>query len=235
MTTSREQRTAPDGTHDATVACLEQENAQLRRAVDSHATVDQAIGVLVATYRLPPTAEFEVLREVSQHTNIQHQTAHGRGRPDRLGAGPAAAGAGGTEAERCGTAAPASRANPGPARVMARVAAAVAEVPVGEGHGGDAGLSSSFRRRSPAGLPAGRRPASPRPAKASPTRSRAWSSRVVNRAYGAGGWKNGRANVRRGQSADPQTKRRTVSRIARPCSASGRTFQPALVTAVDSV
>jgi hypothetical protein len=52
MTTSREHRTAPDGTHDATVARLEKENAQLRRAVDSHATIDQAIGVLVAAHRL---------------------------------------------------------------------------------------------------------------------------------------------------------------------------------------
>lgn len=76
MTTSREQRTAPDGTHDATVARLEQENAQLRRAVDSHATVDQAIAVLVATHRLPPAAGFEVLREVSQHTT---SNARGRG------------------------------------------------------------------------------------------------------------------------------------------------------------
>ncbi|KQV99383.1 hypothetical protein ASD08_47405 [Streptomyces sp. Root369] len=53
------------------MARLEQENAQLRHAVDSHATVDQAIGVLVATRRLPPAAGFEVLREVSQHTNIK--------------------------------------------------------------------------------------------------------------------------------------------------------------------
>ncbi|MFD3501925.1 ANTAR domain-containing protein [Streptomyces sp. NPDC058676] len=71
MTTSREQRTASDDTRDATVARLEQEIAQLRHAVDSHATVDQAIGVLVAAHRLPPTAGFEVLREVSQHTNIK--------------------------------------------------------------------------------------------------------------------------------------------------------------------
>ncbi|MFE2218963.1 hypothetical protein ACFW93_44560 [Streptomyces canus] len=48
MTTFREQRPAPDGTHD-TVTRLEQESAQLRHAVDSHATVDQAIGALAAT------------------------------------------------------------------------------------------------------------------------------------------------------------------------------------------
>ncbi|WP_329438081.1 ANTAR domain-containing protein [Streptomyces canus] len=74
MTTFREQRTAPDGTHDATVARLKQENAQLRHAVDSHATVDQAIGVLAANRRIPPAAGFEVLREVSQHTDIKLHT-----------------------------------------------------------------------------------------------------------------------------------------------------------------
>jgi ANTAR domain len=71
MTTSRVQRPGADGTRDITVARLEQENAQLRHAVDSHATVDQAIGVLVAAHRLPPAAGFEVLREISQHTNIK--------------------------------------------------------------------------------------------------------------------------------------------------------------------
>ncbi|MFD8230229.1 ANTAR domain-containing protein [Streptomyces massasporeus] len=40
----------------------------MRRAVASHARVDQAIGVLVAVYRLEPAAGFEVLREVSQRT-----------------------------------------------------------------------------------------------------------------------------------------------------------------------
>ncbi|MFH0180346.1 ANTAR domain-containing protein [Streptomyces cacaoi] len=74
MTTSREQRPLPDGTRDAAVARLEQENAQLRQAVDSHAVVDQAIGVLVAVHRLVPAAGFEVLRDVSQHTNIKLHT-----------------------------------------------------------------------------------------------------------------------------------------------------------------
>ncbi|MFD3838582.1 ANTAR domain-containing protein [Streptomyces sp. NPDC058642] len=74
MTTSREQRAAAGETQDATAARLEQENAQLRHAVHSHATADQAIGVLVATHRLPPPTGFEVLREVSQHTNIKLHT-----------------------------------------------------------------------------------------------------------------------------------------------------------------
>ncbi|MER7576677.1 ANTAR domain-containing protein [Streptomyces sp. NPDC126514] len=74
MATSREQRPKADQARDATVANLEQEIAQLRQAVDSHAIVDQAIGVLMAAHRFPPAAGFEVLREVSQHTNIKLRT-----------------------------------------------------------------------------------------------------------------------------------------------------------------
>ncbi|MFF1446372.1 ANTAR domain-containing protein [Streptomyces sp. NPDC058295] len=36
--------------------------------------MDQAIGVLVAVYRLAPAAGFDVLREVSQHTNTKLHT-----------------------------------------------------------------------------------------------------------------------------------------------------------------
>ncbi|MEU9575528.1 ANTAR domain-containing protein [Streptomyces massasporeus] len=74
MTTSRAQRPLPVDGRDDAVARLERENAQLRRAVDSHATVDQAIGVLVAVHRLEPAAGFEVLREVSQRTNTRLHT-----------------------------------------------------------------------------------------------------------------------------------------------------------------
>ncbi|MFI1927261.1 ANTAR domain-containing protein [Streptomyces sp. NPDC020377] len=76
MTTSRDQRFLPDGDGmwEATVEQLQQENAQLRQAVDSHAVVDQAIGVLVVVHRIPPGAGFEVLRQVSQHTNIKLHT-----------------------------------------------------------------------------------------------------------------------------------------------------------------
>ncbi|QJS99130.1 ANTAR domain-containing protein [Streptomyces asoensis] len=75
-TSSRVPRHLPDdGMRNATAAaCLEQENAQLRRAIGSHATVDQALGVLIATHRIPPAVGFEVLREVSQHTNIKLHT-----------------------------------------------------------------------------------------------------------------------------------------------------------------
>ncbi|WP_051790799.1 ANTAR domain-containing protein [Streptomyces sp. NRRL S-1022] len=43
-------------------------------AVDSHATVDQAIGVLTASHQLAPVVGFEVLREVSQQTNTKLHT-----------------------------------------------------------------------------------------------------------------------------------------------------------------
>ncbi|WP_254644365.1 ANTAR domain-containing protein [Streptomyces sp. BV286] len=53
------------------MAGLEQQNDELRHAVDSHATVDRAIGVLVAVHGIPAAAGFDVLREISQHTNIK--------------------------------------------------------------------------------------------------------------------------------------------------------------------
>ncbi|MFJ3441390.1 ANTAR domain-containing protein [Streptomyces sp. NPDC086081] len=71
MTTSRPQHHMPVNGREDVVARLERENAQLRHAVASHATVDQAIGVLLAEHRLEPAAGFDVLREVSQHTNIK--------------------------------------------------------------------------------------------------------------------------------------------------------------------
>ncbi|MEU6687969.1 ANTAR domain-containing protein [Streptomyces sp. NPDC046832] len=43
----------------------------MRKAVDSRATVDQALGVLLAVYRFPPVTGFDVLREVSQRTNCK--------------------------------------------------------------------------------------------------------------------------------------------------------------------
>ncbi|MER5198927.1 ANTAR domain-containing protein [Streptomyces sp. NPDC002755] len=74
MTTSRVPRHLSDGMRNATVAGLEQENAQLRHALGSHATVDQAVGVLAAIHRIRPAAGFEVLRQVSQQTNIKLHT-----------------------------------------------------------------------------------------------------------------------------------------------------------------
>ncbi|MEW1569562.1 ANTAR domain-containing protein [Streptomyces sp. NPDC093509] len=53
------------------VAELREENAQLQQAVHSHAVVDQAIGVLLVVGKLSPDQGWNVLRAVSQHTNIK--------------------------------------------------------------------------------------------------------------------------------------------------------------------
>ncbi|MFJ3224207.1 ANTAR domain-containing protein [Streptomyces sp. NPDC086783] len=71
MTTSREQWPRTDGTFETAITRLESRNAQLQQAVDSHAVVDQVIGVLIAVYGLEPAAGFEVLREVSPRTNTK--------------------------------------------------------------------------------------------------------------------------------------------------------------------
>lgn len=43
----------------------------MKEAVASHAVVDQAIGMVVALGRVTPDQGWEVLKEVSQHTNIK--------------------------------------------------------------------------------------------------------------------------------------------------------------------
>jgi hypothetical protein len=53
------------------IAALQEEVDQLRRAVASHAVVDQAIGVIIAVSGLRPEQGWEVLREVSQRTNTK--------------------------------------------------------------------------------------------------------------------------------------------------------------------
>lgn len=53
------------------IAELQAEVEQLKRAVASHAVVDQAIGMMVAFGRVSPQQGWEVLRDVSQHTNIK--------------------------------------------------------------------------------------------------------------------------------------------------------------------
>ncbi|MFE9452044.1 ANTAR domain-containing protein [Streptomyces sp. NPDC006739] len=50
---------------------LQEEIDQLKAAVASHAVVDQAIGMVVALGRVTPDEGWEVLKEVSQHTNIK--------------------------------------------------------------------------------------------------------------------------------------------------------------------
>ncbi|MFF1542636.1 ANTAR domain-containing protein [Streptomyces sp. NPDC058291] len=50
---------------------LQTEIGQLQEAVVSHAVVDHAIGVVMVLGGLCPDQGFQVLREVSQHTNVK--------------------------------------------------------------------------------------------------------------------------------------------------------------------
>ncbi|MEU8033697.1 ANTAR domain-containing protein [Streptomyces sp. NPDC049099] len=53
------------------IAELQARVNQLKEAVASHAVVDQAIGMMVALGRVTPDEGWEILKEVSQHTNIK--------------------------------------------------------------------------------------------------------------------------------------------------------------------
>ncbi|MFJ5777046.1 ANTAR domain-containing protein [Streptomyces sp. NPDC093094] len=53
------------------ITALQGEIEQLRRAVVSHAVVDQAIGVLMAVGGLRAERSWEVLKDVSQRTNVK--------------------------------------------------------------------------------------------------------------------------------------------------------------------
>ncbi|WP_234443240.1 ANTAR domain-containing protein [Streptomyces cellulosae] len=53
------------------VFALQEEVDQLKEAVASHAVVDQAIGMVVALGRMTPDQGWEVLKDVSQHTNTK--------------------------------------------------------------------------------------------------------------------------------------------------------------------
>jgi ANTAR domain len=50
------------------------ENQQLRRAVSSHAVIDQAIGALVVLGQIAPEEAWRALRDVSQRTNTKLRT-----------------------------------------------------------------------------------------------------------------------------------------------------------------
>ncbi|MHA5047869.1 ANTAR domain-containing protein [Streptomyces sp. SD15] len=68
-----DESTAPaDATNQ--IVELREEVDQLKQAVTSHATVDQAIGMMVALGRVTPDQGWAVLREVSQHANIKLRT-----------------------------------------------------------------------------------------------------------------------------------------------------------------
>ncbi|MBW8822059.1 MULTISPECIES: ANTAR domain-containing protein [unclassified Streptomyces] len=53
------------------IFALQEEIGQLKEAMASHAVVDQAIGMVVALGRVAPDQGWEVLKDVSQHTNIK--------------------------------------------------------------------------------------------------------------------------------------------------------------------
>jgi hypothetical protein len=73
MSDTRTGRLVPDGREwdAARLVRLEDENAQLRQAVSSHAVIDQAIGVVLAVGELTPEEGWEVLRRTSQRTNVK--------------------------------------------------------------------------------------------------------------------------------------------------------------------
>ncbi|MGC2998712.1 ANTAR domain-containing protein [Streptomyces sp. G35A] len=50
---------------------LETKVTQLEQAVESHAVIDQAIGVVVAVGRMTPAEAWDVLRETSMCTNVK--------------------------------------------------------------------------------------------------------------------------------------------------------------------
>ncbi|MFF9001303.1 ANTAR domain-containing protein [Streptomyces achromogenes] len=53
---------------------LLEENRHLRRAVTSHAVIDQAIGAVVALGQIAPEEAWRALRDVSQRTNVKLRT-----------------------------------------------------------------------------------------------------------------------------------------------------------------
>ncbi|MFE7760489.1 ANTAR domain-containing protein [Streptomyces sp. NPDC057438] len=53
------------------ISNLQRDNDHLQTAITSHAVIDQAIGVIIALGGLRPQQGFDVLRDVSQHTNIK--------------------------------------------------------------------------------------------------------------------------------------------------------------------
>ncbi|MFE0766388.1 ANTAR domain-containing protein [Streptomyces smyrnaeus] len=55
----------------AETAALRAENEQLRKAMDSRATIEQARGMLMALASCPGEAAWPMLVEISQHSNVK--------------------------------------------------------------------------------------------------------------------------------------------------------------------
>ncbi|WP_435221880.1 ANTAR domain-containing protein [Streptomyces sp. Tue6028] len=60
-----------DEHEDRKITALRQEVEQLRRAMDSHALIDQAIGVVITVGGLRREQGWDVLKHISQHTNVK--------------------------------------------------------------------------------------------------------------------------------------------------------------------
>lgn len=56
---------------DREIRDLRRQIEQLKQALDSHALIDQAIGVVIAYGGVQPTQGWAILKQVSQHTNIK--------------------------------------------------------------------------------------------------------------------------------------------------------------------
>ncbi|MFD7662010.1 ANTAR domain-containing response regulator [Streptomyces sp. NPDC059788] len=82
---------AAAGHVESAVERLRAENAQLRRALDSRALIDQARGVLMATEACTAEQAWEILRQTSQHSNIKVREVAGEvvaGATGTTGPGP---------------------------------------------------------------------------------------------------------------------------------------------------
>ncbi|MFJ8828151.1 ANTAR domain-containing protein [Streptomyces sp. NPDC102467] len=55
----------------ATVARLEEEVGQLRHAADAHHEIGQAVGIIMAVAHATPDQAWDVVRNISQRTNIK--------------------------------------------------------------------------------------------------------------------------------------------------------------------
>ena len=73
-------------THVAAATALAEREQHLRRAIDSHEEIGQAVGILVERHRWTPATAFEHLKRSSQDT--QHQAARGRAAGHRERSGP---------------------------------------------------------------------------------------------------------------------------------------------------
>ncbi|MFI7388279.1 ANTAR domain-containing protein [Streptomyces sp. NPDC049813] len=67
-----------DGDRIGSLALMRAEARQLRQAIASHIVVDQAIGVVIVLGRLAPEQGWNVLKDVSQHTDTKLREVAGQ-------------------------------------------------------------------------------------------------------------------------------------------------------------